>query len=260
MKTFFLVLAGLCFLGFLFSISPWLGMGGIFLSCAYYFSTRKPKAPAEPPLPKTQSNDYQPSKPAEEFRIERPYLQETTKADLPSPATDVQVESIHKAPDVSNPYGFKLGKVGSFVLLVALSTAVRLGFREWKKSQVDAEVKASQFEEWPDSTRVAFESSCSTSVKDTTDKETVEAVLSRPNGEGIFNTYAKEYCSCMRVVVEYKHLIPTKYNPSRTTIDGYKADIQAIASRFYNSPEGKQAAEKCDEKAGEVARKFASEE
>ncbi len=251
MKTTFLILAGLCFLGFLFSISPWLGMGGLFLSIAYYLSIRKP----------SQKKEIVPKYGPDEFSDPPKKVTPTSEQldHLGYPIRDESIGSEQQAqnktvPDSSNPYGLKLGKVGSFVIFILISSVFRAGYREWKKSSIDAEVSASRYKDWPQDYREKFENNCVLSAK----KSISEDYTNARGDMKVINSldrYTQEYCTCMRVVVESKHMIPTMFNPSRRSIAQAETESERILAEYIKSEDGERQTTICASEALKEAKK-----
>lgn len=235
MKTFFLVLAGLCFLGFLFSISPWLGMVGIFSALGYYFSIKKPLPKEDIPESIAGFNsELGPQAPV----IQEPVLNENSS----------EISNVPKISDANSSGGWGRN-LGYIILVMMVSGLVRKTVQYFS---TEARVAASQYSAWESDFKTSFHSNCKgAAVKSLLDAESVD-VKSNTKFISYIEDAASEYCNCMVSKVESKHIIATKYNKYSKTQAQVEREIDVKISTYLASPDGVKTVEGCLETAVKV--------
>lgn len=116
----------------------------------------------------------------------------------------------------------------SIFAVIGIKLALKYGF---SYGIAEAEINASKNEKWPEDFKKEFISSCAT-VDPSANKN-----------------FMQKYCECATNKIEAAHIIPTKYNTIKESIQEYSERIEKIIDAFIDSEPGQNIANECAETA-----------
>lgn len=235
MKKLWAALAAFCLFGFLFSVSPWLGMCGVFLGIVL-IPKCMPKIRETlglPPKPATDQARFVPAPQTERSVGEEKTEIAGTEAERLTGAEEahsVDKKSTWPAK-VAGWIVFAMCFAGTKTLFTHLSTETRIAIE--KRTGWNSDFKKS------------FITHCAVTAHAETMKELEAEYKVTPQLAEYANNYAQGFCVCFTDKIEASSTIEPIYNKMTDTRDSAGKRNEAAISKYIESPEGKLASSNC---------------